>query len=150
VDGNGDKRMTSLYRNPSALGTPAGLYSQIAKAYPPLYFVAGQLPLAEDGSIIGERDFAAQLTETFRRIAGAAASVGLSLEHIVQLTTYLTDAALVGEFYEAREKLFSDIYPSGLYPPNTLVVVSRLVKPGILVEVQCVVGSDDPDRPGGT
>ena len=53
--------MSTRYTNPSALGDPTGLYSQIATAYPPLYFVAGHLPLADDGSVIGECERAAQV-----------------------------------------------------------------------------------------
>jgi enamine deaminase RidA (YjgF/YER057c/UK114 family) len=130
------------YSNPPTLLPPYGLYSQIARCDGPLYFVAGQLPVSEDGSVIGPGDLAAQLREVFRRIAAAAESVGLGMQDVVQFTTYLTDRALVPQFYAAREKLFEEIYQDGRYPPNTLLVVAGLVEPGVLVEVQAVLGAE--------
>jgi enamine deaminase RidA (YjgF/YER057c/UK114 family) len=38
----------------------------------------------------------------------------------------------------ARTAVFAEIYPEGKYPPNTLVVVSRLVEPAFLVEVDAL------------
>ena len=128
------------YSNPSALPPPYGLYSHMAHSEGSLHFVAGQLPINEDGSIIGPDDLAVQLREVFERIAVAARSVGYGLENVVQLTTYLAGRELVPEFYKARKPLFDEIYPDGNYPPNTLVVVAGLVEPGALVEVQSVLG----------
>ena len=47
--------------------------------------------------------------------------------------------ALVNEdVYEVREELFPDLYPSGKYPPNTLLVIDRLVKPEFLLEIEAI------------
>jgi enamine deaminase RidA (YjgF/YER057c/UK114 family) len=128
------------YSNPATLPSPYGLYSHMAHSAGSLHFVAGQLPINEDGSLIGADDFAAQLKEVFERIEAAARSVGLGLENAVQFTTYLAGRELVPEFYKARQALFDRIYPNGGYPPNTLVVVAGLVEPGVLVEVQTILG----------
>jgi enamine deaminase RidA (YjgF/YER057c/UK114 family) len=105
----------------------------------PLHFVAGQLAVEEDGSIIGKDDLARQLREVFRRIELAAASVNLGMGNVVQFTTYLAGRELIREFYAAREVLFKDIYPDGAYPPNTLIAVAGLVEPDLLVEVQAIL-----------
>lgn len=128
------------YSNPSTLPPPYGLYSQMARCEGPLHFVAGQLPVNGDGSVIGADDLAKQLREVFDRIETAARSVGLGLGNVVQFTTYLVGRDLVPEFYKARQALFDRIYPNGGYPPNTLVVVAGLVEPGALVEVQTILG----------
>jgi enamine deaminase RidA (YjgF/YER057c/UK114 family) len=127
------------YSNPAQLGPPYGLYSHIAHSDGPLHFVAGQLALEEDGSIIGKGDLAGQLREVFRRIELAAASVNLGMGDVVQFTTYLAGRELIREFYAAREVLFKDIYPDGGYPPNTLIAVAGLVEPDLLVEVQAIL-----------
>lgn len=129
------------YSNPSALGAPYGLYSQMAHCEGPLHFVAGQLAIREDGSVIGKNDLPAQLAEVLNRISAAAASVGLGLENVVQFTTYLASRELVPEFYKAREKLFAQLYPEGKYPPNTLIAVAGLVEPDLLVEIQAVLAA---------
>jgi enamine deaminase RidA (YjgF/YER057c/UK114 family) len=127
------------YSNPAALGAPYGLYSHMAHCEGPLHFVAGQLAIQEDGSVLGKNDLPAQLAEVLSRISAAAASVGLSLENVVQFTTYLAGRELIPEFYKAREKLFAHLYPDGKYPPNTLLAVAGLVEPDLLVEIQAIL-----------
>jgi enamine deaminase RidA (YjgF/YER057c/UK114 family) len=105
----------------------------------PLHFVAGQLAIQQDGSVIGKNDLPTQLAEVFSRISAAAASVGLGLKNVVQFTTFLADRELIPEFYKAREKLFAQLYPEGEYPPNTLIAVAGLVEPDLLVEVQAIL-----------
>jgi enamine deaminase RidA (YjgF/YER057c/UK114 family) len=127
------------YSNPTLLSPPYGLYSQMSHSDGPLHFVAGQLAVDEDGSVIGSGDLAAQLREVLRRIELAAASVDLGLSDVVQFTTYLAGRELIHEFYAAREELFKEIYPDGSYPPNTLIAVAGLVEPDLLVEVQAIL-----------
>lgn len=127
------------YSNPAELSPPYGLYSQMSHSNGPLYFIAGQLAVEEDGTIIGKGDLAAQLREVLRRIELAASSVALSLRDVVQFTTYLASRDLVREFYAAREILFAELYPDGNYPPNTLLAVAGLVEPDLLVEIQAIL-----------
>jgi enamine deaminase RidA (YjgF/YER057c/UK114 family) len=46
-------------------------------------------------------------------------------------------------FYQAREKLFAEAgwYPDGGYPPNTLLVVARLVRPEFMIEIEAVAAA---------
>ena len=37
-----------------------------------------------------------------------------------------------------RAKLFPKMFPGGKYPPNTLLMVDRLVKPEFLIEVEAI------------
>ncbi len=39
---------------------------------------------------------------------------------------------------ETRKEIFAKLYPSGAYPPNTLLVISRLVKPELLIEIEAI------------
>jgi enamine deaminase RidA (YjgF/YER057c/UK114 family) len=38
----------------------------------------------------------------------------------------------------ARKELFARLYPEGRYPPNTLLVISRLVEPEFLIEIEAI------------
>ena len=52
--------------------------------------------------------------------------------------SYLVSVDLISQFYEVREELFPELYPSGKYPPNTLLVIDRLVKPEFLLEIEAI------------
>jgi hypothetical protein len=39
---------------------------------------------------------------------------------------------------QARRELFPRYFPGGVYPPNTLLIISRLVKPELLVEIEAM------------
>jgi enamine deaminase RidA (YjgF/YER057c/UK114 family) len=41
-------------------------------------------------------------------------------------------------FMKARQDLFPELFPGGVYPPNTLLVVSRLVRPELKVEIEAM------------
>jgi 2-iminobutanoate/2-iminopropanoate deaminase len=57
---------------------------------------------------------------------------------IVRFQTFLTHAADIEGFMQARKELFPRYFPDGVYPPNTLLVVSRLVVPELLVEIEAM------------
>jgi enamine deaminase RidA (YjgF/YER057c/UK114 family) len=57
---------------------------------------------------------------------------------VVQFTTYLVDTRDIPKFFEFRLREFPKMFPDGVYPPNTLLIVSRLVEEPFLVEVQTV------------
>jgi enamine deaminase RidA (YjgF/YER057c/UK114 family) len=78
------------------------------------------------------------MRQVFANIRTALESRGGGLRDVLKLTTYLTDASLIEPFYEVREQLFAEVYPDGAYPPNTLLVVNRLVRPEYLLEVDAV------------
>jgi len=129
------------YSNPPGVAAPIGLYSQLARlsgGAQHLIFIAGQLSVDADGASVGEGDFPAQMRQVFANIGAVLGAEGLGFDSIAQMTTYLHGAELIGEFYRVREGLFKELFPAGAFPPNTLLVVSRLVRPEFLIEVQCI------------
>jgi enamine deaminase RidA (YjgF/YER057c/UK114 family) len=125
--------------NPESLGKPVGQYSQIArvKASETLY-IAGQLAADADGNIIGADDFDAQCVQVFANIGAALASCGAGWGNVVQFTTYLVHSQDIPKFMQYRLREFPRMFAGGSYPPNTLLMVDRLVKEPFLVEVQTV------------
>ena len=77
------------------------------------------------------------------------ASAGMGPEHVAKFTTYLSAAVFVEPFYQVREKVFADWYPGGGFPPNTLLVVARLVQPDFMVEIEAVAARAPGASPAG-
>jgi hypothetical protein len=47
---------------------------------------------------------------------------------------------------KARAAVFPQLFPDGVYPPNTLLVVSSLVRPELLVEIEAMAVRSGPTR----
>ena len=124
------------YENPAALGKPLGKYSHLSRAGD-LVIVAGQVGVGADGTLAGD-DLRSQLRQIFENLRLALESTGGGLESVMKLTTYVVGEPMVAEFYAARDELYPELYPSGSYPPNTLLVISALVRPDLLVEVDAI------------
>ena len=58
--------------------------------------------------------------------------------NVVQFTSYLVHSQDVPKFRAFRQREFPRFFPNGAYPPNTLLMVDRLVSESYLVEVQTV------------
>ena len=128
--------------NPEALGAPLGLYKQITRVKASEFvFIAGQLSVNKAGEVVGAGDFDAQMTQVFDNIRDGLGAVGCEFSDIVRFTTYLVNDAHIDSFMRLRERLFPDLFPDGAYPPNTLLVVSRLVREEFLIEVDTVVAA---------
>ena len=103
-----------------------------------LIFLAGQVSVDRKGNLVGENDIAAQVTQIYQNIADALDSADAKFENIVQFTTYIVGADNIPSFLEKRNSIVTDIYPSGDFPPSTLLVVSGLADPGYLAEVTAI------------
>lgn len=126
--------------NPATLGTPLGQYSQVArvKNAAETIYIAGMLAVDRGGMIVGEGDFPAQTEQVFANIGAALQSAGMGWGNVVQFTTYLVDAADIAGFMDWRKRRFPTMFGDGKYPPNTLLMVSRLVNPAFRIEVQSI------------
>lgn len=119
---------------------PLGLYSHASAVSEGarLVFVAGQLAVGPDGAVVGEGDFPTQMRQVLDNLLAVLRHAGMDARNVAKFTTYVTGAELIGPFYETREQLFRDWYPDGGYPPNTLLVVSRLVRPEFMIEIEAI------------
>ncbi|MGC1466891.1 MAG: RidA family protein [Pseudolabrys sp.] len=125
--------------NPEALGKPLGQYSNITRVKASEFiFIAGQVAVDKGGNIIGAGDFDAQCVQTFGNIETALKSVGAGWNNIVQFTTYLVHSQDIPGFMKFRLREFPKMFGDRGYPPNTLLMIDRLVKESLLIEVQAV------------
>src|SRR5262245_12387884 len=124
--------------NPETLGKPLGQYSHITRVKASEFlFIAGQVA-TDAGKPVGAGDFDRQCEQVFANIQAALASQGASLANVVEFTTYLVHSQDIPNFIQFRAREFPRLFPSRKYPPNTLLIVDRLVQEPFLIEVQTV------------
>lgn len=128
------------YINPPGACPAQGLYSHIGKPQgSDLLFMAGQLSVAADGSVAGKGDFEAQFKQVFGNMGDVLKGIGGSFHDVVKFTTYLVHSQDIEKFMKLRAELFPRLFKGPAYPPNTLLVIDRLVKEDFLLEVEAVV-----------
>ena len=129
--------MAVSVHNPDALGAPLGLYSHVATATGSrTVVVAGQVGVDKDGTIGG--DVATQTRQAYENVSLALASAGATWADVVKVTNFLVSDDLIEDFFSAREETFAPLFPSSAYPPSTLLVIQRLIRPELLVEVEVI------------
>jgi enamine deaminase RidA (YjgF/YER057c/UK114 family) len=121
------------------LGPTLGMYSpgMVAPAGE-IVVVAGQVGVDGGGRLVGPGDVAAQTRQTFANIEKVLRAAGCGMRDVVRFQTFLTHATDIDHFMRARREVFPGYFPDGVYPPNTLLVVSRLVLPELLVEIEAM------------
>jgi enamine deaminase RidA (YjgF/YER057c/UK114 family) len=130
---------------PTADGKPIGMYSAGFAVEPArLVFVAGQVAMNAEGNVVGEGDIKAQATQVYRNLAGVLAEARCTLRDVVKFTTYLVRNEDWTPFAEWRRAEYPKLFPDGVYPANTGVVVVELARPTLLIEVEAIAV-----RPGG-
>ncbi len=127
------------YINPPSAPPVQGMYSHVARMAPgELAFIAGQVAIDAKGNPVGVGDLAAQVSQVFENLGKILKDLGTDFESVVQFTTYLTKADSIPTWMSARSAIFPKLFPGGKYPPNTLLVIDRLVKPEFLLEVEAI------------
>jgi len=94
-------------------------------------FVTGTAPVAEGGGVHAPGDAYAQTVRCIEIIREALAGLGAGLDTVVRTRVYVTDIDRWAEYGRAHKEAF------GAHPPTTtLVEVSRLIDPEMLVEIE--------------
>ncbi|HZS32523.1 MAG TPA: RidA family protein [Methylomirabilota bacterium] len=124
---------------PTQDGKPIGMYSAGFVVDPGgLVFVAGQVAMDADGRVVGEGDFKAQASQVYRNLAGVLAEAGCTLRDVVKFTTYLVRSEDWAAYAEWRKAEYPKLFPDGVYPANTGVVVRELARPQLLLEIEAI------------
>jgi reactive intermediate/imine deaminase len=125
---------SSLRRIRPPASAEAPRYSQAVVANG-LVFVSGQVAYDAQRRVVGKGDMRAQTRQVFENLKAVLAEAGSDLAHVVRLNAYLTDLSQLEAHREARKEYLGDFANA---PASTLVGVTRLVDPDLLLELEAV------------
>ncbi len=102
--------------------------------------VSGQVAL-KDGKVVAAGDAAAQARQCFANIEAALAAAGATLADVVSLRCFLTAKSAYAGYGKVKNALFT-----GNPPASTAVIVSELLLPDLLMEVEATAWSPQPQE----
>lgn len=130
--------MKKVIITPKGLSQPLGVYSHAVKAQGnQLLFISGSTARDEKGNVVGKGDIKAQTRQVLENMKKVLDEVGATFDNIVKVTVYITDMRNFKEIHEVRAKYFKKDFPA-----STLVQVSSLHSPDILIEIEAVAVLD--------
>ena len=86
-----------------------------------------------DGNQVGAGSMLEQTRQCLRNIEKSLVAAGASMSDVVWTTVFTTDIREFKQIVAAREEFFKDNLPT-----STMVEVSHLADPGLLVEIQVI------------
>ena len=96
-------------------------------------FLAGQGSVDEEGAPVHPGNMEAQLNQTLDNVETVLREAGAGLSDVVRLNIYTTD---VDGFFEAYGAIAGRLAQAGCRPASTLLGVTRLAYPEMLVEIE--------------
>ena len=100
--------------------------------------LSGQAAIDREGNVVGAGDFDAQAAQVFENLEFVLRHAGSSLENVINVNIYMTDMSHFPKILELREKHFTAPYPA-----DTIVEVTALALPELMIEIQAMAVVDD-------
>ncbi len=120
--------------NPSSLHPALG-YSHVAIAHGErIVTFAGQVALDQQFGLIGDGDLRAQTVAAMRNLAVAMADAGVGWDDVVKRTIF----TLHPTEFEVITEAIDEVTGGAPHPPQTLVGVTGLAVPGLLIEIEAI------------
>ncbi|MEV4317330.1 RidA family protein [Actinocrispum sp. NPDC049592] len=97
--------------------------------------ISGQVPLDEDGNLVGAGDLRAQATQALTNLERVVKQLGATWHDVVRFTWFTTDPHGVQTIRDVRDEFLGDAPKPG----SSLIVVAGLFHPDVVFEVEAVV-----------
>lgn len=137
-------RRAVTYLDPEGAVPKLGRYSHAAITTPGrLAFIAGQVAVDDAGAPVAAHDLARQVPVVFANVGKVLHGLGAGFDDVLEFTSYIVGDDARDRWYRARDAVYERLYPTGAYPPNTLLIITGLAKPEFRVEVSAVVRLPD-------
>jgi reactive intermediate/imine deaminase len=122
------------FMSPATMAKPNGYSHLVAVRGGTTIYVAGQVALDRQGTLIGTGDFRAQAQQAFENMKAALEGSGATFKDVVKLNNYLVDMSQLPAFREVRDRYINTASP----PASTTVEVRKLFRDDVLVEIEAV------------
>jgi enamine deaminase RidA (YjgF/YER057c/UK114 family) len=122
------------FLSPDSLPPPFGYSHIVDSPASRIVYISGQVPLDSDGRLVGEADFEAQTRQVFENLTRALATADAAWSDVVKLNYFLTDLSQITALRTIRDEFVDTERP----PASTLVQVSGLFRPEVMVEIEAV------------
>lgn len=99
----------------------------------PWIFVSGTTATNGRGELVGPGDATAQTRQTLRNIERAIVDAGGNMDDVIRTRIYVTDIARWEEVGRVHGEVFGPVRPA-----TSMVEVSALIDPGMIVEIEAV------------
>ena len=126
------------FLSPATLSPPFGYSHVVEVPAGTIVYISGQVPLDTNGQLVGEDDFEAQTRQVFENLTHALEAAGATWSDVVKLDYFLRDVTQIAAVRAIRDDYVDTEHP----PASTLVEVSGLFRPDVLVEIQATAITD--------
>lgn len=126
--------MQKKVMNPTTIAPPISNYShavRIEVADTAFIYVAGQVALDPAGKLVGRNDIGVQTEFVFQLLETILHEAGGSLRDVFKANIFVTDMSQFETVAAVRNRYFA-IDP----PVSTFVEVSKLVREGLMIEIE--------------
>jgi reactive intermediate/imine deaminase len=122
------------FLNPETLSAPSGYSHVVESTVTRIVYISGQVPLDSDGQLVGDGDFEAQTRQVFENLTRALEAADAAWSDVVKLNYFLIDVTQITSVRAIRDEFVDTEHP----PASTLVQVSGLFRPEVMVEIEAV------------
>ena len=127
--------------NPSALSIPTGYSHVFTVAGGVSIYVSGQIAFNKDGQIVGVGDLGAQARQVYENLDACLKAAGATFKDVVKLVTYVVN--LTPDKAATVRAVRREFLGEAPFPASTMVGVTGLVNPDLLIEVEVIAFVSD-------
>jgi 2-iminobutanoate/2-iminopropanoate deaminase len=118
---------------PQNFAAPVGPWTPAVKvaASGQMLFIAGCISVDANGNVVAPGDVTAQTHQVMQNFEAVVTAAGMSMTDVVKITNYLVDVRDYPAVAKVRQQYLREPYPA-----SSMVQVSGLLYPGLLVEIE--------------